>query len=251
MTDIVVLCFHAVSHRWPADLSTTPERLEELLAWLVGRGYRGATFHAALFTPPAPRTVAVTFDDAYRSVIDLAFPILDRLGLPGTVFVPTDWAGTEKPMVWPGLDRWMGSPYESELMPMSWGELDRLASAGWEVGSHSRSHPRLTQLADGDLRAELAESREACEQHLGRPCPTVAYPYGDTDERVAAAAEEAGYAAAAALPTRFRPGGRFDWPRIGVYHGDGLRRFRVKVSPVVRRLPAGLPPGAPWTGSRR
>jgi peptidoglycan/xylan/chitin deacetylase (PgdA/CDA1 family) len=108
MTDVLVLCLHAVSPRWPADLSITPERLERLLTGLVRRGYRGATFRDAVSAPTAPRTVAVTFDDAYRSVIELAFPILKQLGLPGTVFVPTDWAGAEKPMVWPGIDHWVG-----------------------------------------------------------------------------------------------------------------------------------------------
>lgn len=238
MTDVLVLCLHAVSPRWPADLSITPERLERLLTGLVRRGYRGATFRDAVSAPTAPRTVAVTFDDAYRSVIELAFPILKQLGLPGTVFVPTDWAGAEKPMVWPGIDHWVGGPYESELTPMSWSELDRLASEGWEVGSHTRSHPRLTELSDGELYTELAGSRQVCEQHLGRTCETVAYPYGDTDGRVAEAAEATGYLAAAALPARFRRGRLYEWPRIGIYHGDDLRRFRVKVSPVARRVRA-------------
>ena len=54
------------------------------------RGYRGATFEDAVSAPPARRTLAVTFDDAYLSVLELGKPILDRLGLVATVFVPTD-----------------------------------------------------------------------------------------------------------------------------------------------------------------
>ena len=98
MSDVLVLCYHAVSAEWPAGLSVTPERLEAHLAGLLARGYRGATFRDAVLNPPATRTVAVTFDDAYRSVLDLAAPLLRRLGIPGTVFVPTAFAAREHAM---------------------------------------------------------------------------------------------------------------------------------------------------------
>ena len=82
MSDVLVLCYHAVSSDWEADLSVRPEALESQLALLSGRGYRGATFSRAVTEPPASRTVAVTFDDAYRSVIALARPILEEFGFP-------------------------------------------------------------------------------------------------------------------------------------------------------------------------
>lgn len=236
MSDVLVLCLHAVSDRWPADLSITTHRLEQALTALVRRGYRASTFHEAVCAPPAPKTLAVTFDDGYRSVLERAFPVLERLGLPATVFVPTDFVATAEPMAWPGIDHWLGGPHESELVGMSWEELALLASAGWEIGSHSRSHPRLTQLSDAVLMDELRGSRRACEDRLGRPCRTLAYPYGDLDARVAGATEAAGYAAAAALPRRFGPHDPFLWPRVGVYHRDHPRRLRVKTSLAVRRL---------------
>ena len=72
---MLVLTYHAVSEKWPAALSVIPDRLEWQLRTLLDRGYRGATFSEAVSAPPAPRTLAVTFDDAYRSVLRLAFPI--------------------------------------------------------------------------------------------------------------------------------------------------------------------------------
>src|SRR3954451_1916783 len=102
MSDVLVLCYHALSDDWPAALSTTPERFEAQLRLLIERGYRPATFEQAVGEPLAERTFAVTFDDAYRSVLALAHPIMERLGVPGTVFVPTDWAGREQPMTWDG-----------------------------------------------------------------------------------------------------------------------------------------------------
>ena len=74
------------------------------------------------------------------------------------------------------------------------------------------------------------------EERLGRPCTTLAYPYGDYDERVVAAAGAAGYAAAGTLPARLHGVRELAWPRVGIYHVDDERRFRMKVSRTMRRL---------------
>jgi peptidoglycan/xylan/chitin deacetylase (PgdA/CDA1 family) len=241
VSDVLVLCYHAVSPSWPAALSITPDAFERQLALLARRGYRGATLREAIAEPPAERTVAVTFDDAYRSVLELARPILDRLGMPASVYVPTAWPEREAPMSWAGIDQWLGGPHEGELRCMSWDELRGLADHGWEVGSHTRSHPRLTEVGDdGTLTDELAGSRADCEAALGRPCDTLAYPYGAVDERVEAAAGRAGYAYAVSLPHGLHERRPLCWPRVGIYHADGESewRWRLKLSPGVRRLRA-------------
>jgi peptidoglycan/xylan/chitin deacetylase (PgdA/CDA1 family) len=236
VTDAIVLCYHAVSPTWEADLSTTPERFERQIALLSARGYRGARFSDLVASTPSGRVVAITFDDAYRSVIELARPILDRYGFPATVFVPTDFIDSERPLSWDGVDRWLGGPHERELTPMSWEQLRALADHGWEIGSHTGSHPHLTQIQPDALGDELRRSKAACEQHLERPCTSLAYPYGDLDAGVVAATANAGYRAAAALPSRLHSTDPLAWPRVGIYHGDDDRRFRLKVSPTVARL---------------
>ncbi len=240
MLDVLVLCYHAVSERWPAVLSVTPAQLQRQLGLLVGRGYRGATFHEAVTSPPAARTLAVTFDDAYLSVLDHAMPILSNLGLTGTVFVPTAFPDSNRPMSWDGIDEWIGGPHEHELTPMSWPQLKRLADAGWQIGSHSRTHRRLTELDDAALAEELQRSRVECEAGTGRPCRSIAYPYGDHDDRIVEAARDAGYATAATLPRRLDPPRSLRWPRVGIYHGDGRVRFRLKVSRAVRAVRTSL-----------
>ncbi len=244
--DVLILCYHALSPAWTADLSTTPARFERQISLLVKRGYRGMTFTEAVSSPQGGRVLVVTFDDAYRSVIELGRPILDRLGLPATVFAPTDFIGSEAPMRWAGVEDWLGGPDERELRPMSWAELQTLRSTGWEIGSHTGSHPRLTGIDDRALEDELVRSKAACERHLGAPCTSLAYPYGDVDARVVEATARWGYRAAAGLPNG-RLGSRdaLVWPRIGVYRLDDDHRFWLKVSPAVRRLRgsalAGLP----------
>ena len=238
MSDVLVLCYHAVSDSWPAELSIEPDAFERQLRELAVRGYQATTVRRAIADPPAERTLAVTFDDAYRSVLDVARPILDRLGMPASVYVPTAWPERREPMAWPGIDRWLGGPHEHELRCMTWAELRALADAGWDVGSHTRSHPRLPDLADDELDTELAGSRADCEAGLGRPCDSLAYPYGAVDERVVEAAGRAGYSYALSLPRSLHAPRPLCWPRVGVYHVDGQAewRWRMKVSPVARRL---------------
>jgi peptidoglycan/xylan/chitin deacetylase (PgdA/CDA1 family) len=236
VADLLVLCYHAVSEDWPAPLSVTPSDFEDQLGHLVERGYRGATFAQALSDPPSGSTVVVTFDDAYRSVRERALPILDRLGLPGTVFVPTAFPGGTEVMSWRGIEQWVGSRHEDELTCMSWDELRALAEHGWEVGSHTHTHPHLTELGDGALANELERSLAECEDRLGGRPVSIAYPYGDVDDRVAAAAKAAGYRFGAALSGAIRTVDPLHWPRMGIYHGEPRWRWRLKLGRPFRRV---------------
>ncbi|HEX7293787.1 MAG TPA: polysaccharide deacetylase family protein [Solirubrobacterales bacterium] len=234
--DTLVLCYHAVSETWPADLSTTPEAIEGQLTALVERGYRGVTFSEAVEGEDgAGRRVAVTFDDAYRSVCDLALPILDRLGLPGTVFVPTAHVDSEDPMAWAGIDRWIGGPYEREMLCMSREQLRDLDRHGWEIGAHTHTHPRLSELTEAELPGELELPRRLLTEWLGKPCRSLAYPYGDFSPAVVTATRAAGYSSAATLAASLPTRDALLWPRVGVYHGEAGWRFRLKVAPLARK----------------
>ncbi len=236
MTDILVLCYHAVSPSWEAPLSVTPSALEAQLSELVARGWRATTFTDAVLRGPYPRTLAITFDDGLLSVLTQAEPILRRLGIPATVFVPTAFMSEHQPLCWPGIDHWLKTPSAAELQGMRWDDLRRLSDSGWEIGSHTCTHPMLTGLDDAAVHSELENSRLECERHLGVACTAIAYPYGDVNERVANAADRAGYRAAARLSSGLALEGPLRWPRVGIYHGDGSWRFRAKVNTTMRRL---------------
>lgn len=236
-SDVLVLCYHAVSPTWDADLAVTPAALEWQLGMLVRRGYRGATFAEATSSGErSRRTLVVTFDDAFESVHRLAHPILRRLGLPATVFVPTRQALRDEPMAWPGVAHWLAGPHAGELKGMSREQLGELAASGWEIGAHTRTHACLPDVPDEELAAELAGSKEDVERELGVDCRTVAYPFGAADARVCAAAQAAGFDAAAGLSRDLVHRSRFYWPRVGIYHDDERLHFRLKVSSAIRRV---------------
>ncbi|HWE14267.1 MAG TPA: polysaccharide deacetylase family protein [Solirubrobacteraceae bacterium] len=238
-SDVFVLCYHAVSPTWKAALSVTPDALESQLSALLRAGWHGTTFREAVVRPPSRRTFAITFDDAFLSVLEHAYPVLTRLGLAATMFAPTAFLSDDRRrLLWPGLAEWAETPEAFELDSMSWENLRFLATHGWEIGSHTRTHPRLTQLDDEALRSELEASRQECIANLGTDCDTIAYPYGDVDSRVARATAASGYAAAAALSSSLAPKGLHRWPRIGIYHDDQMWRFRLKVDRTVRRIRA-------------
>ena len=240
MGDRLALCYHAVSDNWPAALAVTPAQFESQLNWLATQGYRGVTFRELVAHQSEDRRLAVTFDDGYRSVMQ-ALPALERLGWPATIFVPPAFMDGAQALKWPGVDHWHDTAHGHELAPLSWTELRVLAGRGWEIGSHTLSHPRLTRLDDDALRLELRSSRVACEGRLRMECAAVAYPYGDVDGRVVAAAAAAGYVAGAALGNPRLAPLSLAFPRVGVYRVDHTSRFRAKVSRGVRlaqRTPA-------------
>ena len=232
--EALVLCYHGISDSWPSDLAVSPERLREQLRHLLRRGYAGATFTAVARGAVPGKALAVTFDDGYTSVMERALPILDEFGLPGTVFVTTDFVGRDIPMNWPQVEKWRRTEHEKELSCLDWDQLRALEAKGWEVGAHSRSHPRLTELDPDELAQELAGAREEVTTAMGRICTSIAYPFGDFDDRVAEAADEAGYEAAGTMQPG--PPDPLRFPRVGVFPHDFDFRFRAKVSRTMLRM---------------
>jgi peptidoglycan/xylan/chitin deacetylase (PgdA/CDA1 family) len=133
----LVLCYHSVSEEWAHALAVTPRAFERQLVWLLRRGYRPVP-SVDLFAG-GRRRLYVTFDDAYRDIVN-ALPILERLSLPATVFASTAFAENGRPLDVPELAD-QAAAFPERLATMSWDELRGLAERGYEIGSHTVSHP--------------------------------------------------------------------------------------------------------------
>jgi peptidoglycan/xylan/chitin deacetylase (PgdA/CDA1 family) len=149
-----VLCYHAVSATWPHQLAVTPEALESQLSLLLRRGYRPVD--AAEAVTGEGKLLHVTFDDAFTSVLN-ALPVLERLGVPATVFVCTGYADDPRPLGIPELADDLHAHAE-ELRTMSWDDLRDLAERDIAVESHTVSHQHLPALTDEQLAGGPAGS---------------------------------------------------------------------------------------------
>jgi peptidoglycan/xylan/chitin deacetylase (PgdA/CDA1 family) len=202
------------------------------------RGYVGLTFAESerrreRCTLPG-RSVVITFDDGFASTLR-AKKLLDEAGFVATVFVVTSFVDTGEPLCWPGVEQWLDRSTRAEMAPLSWSQLETLLEAGWEIGSHTATHALLPELTAEGLSNELMGSRRTIEQRLGQ-AETVAYPYGLADERVAAAAKEAGYIAGCTLTPALTVDEPLRRPRIGFGPDDQGWRLWAKLSPSVIRL---------------
>lgn len=235
MGDVLVLCYHAVSDDWNDALAVTPALLREQLKSVLRSGSKPERLTDALGAQSTGRRFVVTFDDAFASVYDNGYGVLRDLGIPGTVFAPTSFVSSGRPLAWEGLD---DTTDLGELRPMSWEQLRELADDGWEVGSHTRTHPRLTQIDAAARADELQVSMAECEEMLRRPCRSIAYPHGDVDASVVEATRRAGYDVGVILGTSASGPRGLVYPRVGVYRHDSLGRFRLKTARMSRSRPA-------------
>jgi peptidoglycan/xylan/chitin deacetylase (PgdA/CDA1 family) len=173
------------------------------------------------------RTFAVTFDDGYRSVGEVAVPILAEFGFPATVFIVSDRVGSTN--AW---DRQSGRP---ELPLLDWPDLRALVAAGWEVGGHTRTHPHLDSLADADAYSEIFEGKQEAEAHLDQPLSTFCYPFGYFNSCTPALVRAAGFLGACTARSGLaQPASDpFTLARIKVSYRDGLAGlfYRLLVRP--------------------
>lgn len=202
--------------------------MSQHLRGLLRRGY--VPVDAAEALTGRARRLHVTFDDAYRNVAR-AVPTLERLGVSATVFACTAYAEDGKPLDISELAA-EAAAHPDELATMTWDQLRALSDRGVEIGSHTVTHAHLTRLSDHEIDRELGVSRERMEDELSRQCRYLAYPYGEDDHRVHAAARRAGYEAAFTLKPKPTTMDAYAVPRVDLYRRDGLVRAMLKTSPI-------------------
>ena len=117
----------------------------------------------------APRSVIITFDDAFTDFAEIAWPILSSYGMQAMVYVPTGHVG--------GSASWDGA--SSPAVPiMDWATIEALAKDGVQFGSHTVSHPDLNLMAEKEIIRELTQPSRDLETRLGKPVRHFAPPYG-------------------------------------------------------------------------
>lgn len=205
------------------DLTVSPARFREQLAWLRRAGYESISLldlvqHLNAGAPLPEKPIIITFDDGYTDAYTEAAPLLVEYGYRATFFIITDFIDRKLP------------PY------MSWEQIVGLEAQGMEIGSHSRDHPDLRRRSIEYLVWQILGSKQTLEAHLKAPVRVFSYPSGRYDEQVIKVLVSAGFLAAVTTETGVNHSGDdlMRLKRIRVRGGDALNVF-------INRLEAGGP----------
>ena len=131
--------------------------------------------------------IAVCFDDGFQSVVENALPIMYKLSIPSTIFVPVGYLGC--------LPGWIiNSQHENarEIL-LTREQLRALPADLVRVGSHSISHLKLTALEPCQARSELLESRTRLSEILDREVELFSFPYDECSLQLVENAKQCGY----------------------------------------------------------
>jgi peptidoglycan/xylan/chitin deacetylase (PgdA/CDA1 family) len=120
-----------------------------------------------------------------------------------------------------------------DCMMMNWEEVKQLRSAGFYIGSHSKSHPMLASLSsEEEIRHELQSSAERLKDKMGQFPLTISYPIGSWDERVVRVSRECGYSFGLAVEQRFykpESDSVYAIPRVELYN-ESWWKSRLRIS---------------------
>ncbi|MBS1728785.1 MAG: polysaccharide deacetylase family protein [Armatimonadetes bacterium] len=162
-----------------------PALFEKHLRYLSRKGYQTIRLESLFSVSMPSQPIVLTFDDGFQDFEDAAFPLMQKFGMNGTVFLVSDFIGKDN-----GWDVAIG---DVGYPLMSADSIRKLASQGVEFGSHTRRHRRLTEISGQEQEDEIVGSRRLLELDLGLSIDTFCYPYGGYNESSVAWAREAGY----------------------------------------------------------
>lgn len=174
----VVLMYHHVDADTPPITSITPDAFAAQMAWLDQQDFdvwpldRLIDYVERGQATPG-KTVAITFDDAYISIYETAWPLLARYEFPFTIFVATEFVGTSDAY-------------------LTWDQLREMQQAGATIANHTHSHTHLLRARDGESHAdwlarvgqEIVTASGLIEKHTGSTSRLFAYPYGEYNTAV-------------------------------------------------------------------
>jgi peptidoglycan/xylan/chitin deacetylase (PgdA/CDA1 family) len=190
LTGQPILTYHHVGPRRHGarlkGLYVSPKLFARQMAELKSAGFSTPLFaQASGGSANHQRHIFLTFDDGFRDVFEHALPALQRCGFQAIQFFVSDLIG--KTNEWQEREGDVTERLMDEIQVRDW------VTAGHAIGAHTRTHPRLTQLAPAAAREEIVGSRKALEDRFGMPVEHFCYPYGDWNDAVRDQVIAAGY----------------------------------------------------------
>jgi peptidoglycan/xylan/chitin deacetylase (PgdA/CDA1 family) len=197
---VIILCYHGVterSQRHPNDGSGLHIRAARFEAQLnhLRRHYHVISLaefiNARQNKVPLPDySVVITFDDGYRNFLTVALPRLVARNMHVSIFLITDRIQQDNQS---HVNQWRESDDEKYL---SWDEVKTLQQHGVEIGSHTCSHRKLSEIVPVEAERELSLSHQTIAAHLSQATMPLAFPYGSYSEAVVAITRKLPYTCA-------------------------------------------------------
>jgi len=184
--EVVCFVYHRFGDpRYPTT-NVSVKDFESHLEFLIKNEFQILTFSDAISyltsSEPVKRTAVITIDDGYKSFFKNGLPLLEKHGVPATLFINTKTVG--------------GNDY------MSWEELKRAVKSKVEIGNHTHSHDYFLNAPSSSryktFKDEIELSQSLIEQHLQLEPKVFSFPYGEFDLEMKSIVKDAGFIAAAA-----------------------------------------------------
>lgn len=169
-------------------LYVSPKLFARQMVELKAEGFETGEFDQLQSSDVQPRQVFLTFDDGFSDVFENALPVLREHRFSAIEFLVADLLGN--------TSEWQKASGELPGALMDVMQVKEWIAAGQEIGSHTLSHPRLTQISPAQAREEISASKKKLEDTFGRTVEHFCYPYGDWDGAIRDMVQEAGYACA-------------------------------------------------------
>lgn len=206
-----VLLYHSISGG-PQSIDESTFR-DQMVFIAANQGF--TTLDDALSSVPleAPRgSMAITFDDGYATLADVARAILAAAGAPATAYICTAEIGNQRRPSQSHLGHLPGETF------LTWADVGALRGAGWTIGSHGCGHFDFTRLSPVQAGEEITKSKAEISARLGEACHHLAYPWGRWSSSIRESVIQAGYHSAAGgyHGVLTSSSDRFAFPRIAV-----------------------------------
>jgi peptidoglycan/xylan/chitin deacetylase (PgdA/CDA1 family) len=176
---LIILYYHGLPANYRLRFARQMDLLQRL-ACVLPASYRGDL-------PSDKRCVAITFDDAFQSVLEHAVPELAARSFHATIFVPVGFVGRNP--------RWEMEEGCSDLdeVVMTTEQLRALSSSAISIGSHTKTHSSITAIDKKRAQDEIESSRYQLADLCGQNILTFSFPYGHHDSSAVAMCSRAGY----------------------------------------------------------
>jgi len=168
--------------------------------WLIKNGYTFISHHELIKilhqgVEPPRGAVWLSFDDAFKELLENVVPIARQLHVPVTIFVPSGIVDSD------GLFPWLDSKVRDAITVADVKEIAKYPEVS--MGSHTVGHTVIVNLSDEEVHRELEKSKRMLEAWTGAPITAFAYPEGRSDGCETLLLTKSGYQLAATSAPMF------------------------------------------------